>query len=203
MWSPLLGGVKALVFARERDSYLQLRDLCRADLAHDCAFSSITGSTGSWQRPADRAFRTGAESATDGQVSPDNNDISRTCDSRHQWLWAIAGHEVVETDRAHVTIAAAMLGKRVRYRPSSYHKVPAIAEYALEGFADRTCTSSGIGGEGLRPAHALPLRRVGRRAEVIDGAAAGPRQILSSAKDRFTSRETTARRLLLQLRNRW
>jgi hypothetical protein len=33
-----------------------------------------------------------------------------------------------------VMIAAAMLGKKVRYRPSSYHKVPEIAGFALEGF---------------------------------------------------------------------
>jgi 3-polyprenyl-4-hydroxybenzoate decarboxylase len=32
-------------------------------------------------------------------------------------------------------IAAALLGKRVEYRASSYHKVPAIAEFALRGFA--------------------------------------------------------------------
>jgi hypothetical protein len=31
-------------------------------------------------------------------------------------------------------IAAAMLGKKVWYRSSGYHKVPAIAEYALSDF---------------------------------------------------------------------
>jgi hypothetical protein len=31
-------------------------------------------------------------------------------------------------------LAAALLGKRVSYRASSYHKVPAIAEYALQHF---------------------------------------------------------------------
>ena len=41
---------------------------------------------------------------------------------------------VVCTDRAHVMIAAAMLGKPVEYRSSTYHKVPAIARYALRGY---------------------------------------------------------------------
>jgi hypothetical protein len=31
-------------------------------------------------------------------------------------------------------IAAALMGKDVTYRPTSYHKVPAIAEYSLKGF---------------------------------------------------------------------
>ncbi|HUB76582.1 MAG TPA: glycosyltransferase family A protein, partial [Solirubrobacteraceae bacterium] len=35
------------------------------------------------------------------------------------------------TDRAHVMIAAALLGRQVEYASSSYHKVPAIADYAL------------------------------------------------------------------------
>jgi exopolysaccharide biosynthesis predicted pyruvyltransferase EpsI len=125
---------KALVFARERDSYRQLRELCRAELAHDCAFFFDFGPYGHHGEGLLRAYRTDAESASGGQVPPENNDISRTCDSLDQWLWTIARHEVVETDRAHVMIAAAMLGKRVGFRPSSYHKVPAIAEYALEGF---------------------------------------------------------------------
>jgi len=38
------------------------------------------------------------------------------------------------TDRAHVLIAGAMPGRRVEYRSSGYHKVPAIARYALGGF---------------------------------------------------------------------
>jgi hypothetical protein len=36
-----------------------------------------------------------------------------------------------------VMLAAAMLGKRVRYRASRYHKLPAIAEWSLRGFPVR------------------------------------------------------------------
>jgi hypothetical protein len=43
----------------------------------------------------------------------------------------------VKTDRAHVMIAAALLGKVVDYWTSSYHKVPSIADYALKAFPVR------------------------------------------------------------------
>ena len=130
----VLARTKALVFARERESYRQLRELCKTDIAHDCAFFFDFRPYRRRGKGLLTAYRTDAESASGGQTPPGNNDISRSCDSLDQWLWTIARHEVVETDRAHVMIAAAMLGKKVRYRPSSYHKVPAIAEYALESF---------------------------------------------------------------------
>lgn len=129
-----LARTKALVFARERESYRQLRELCRAEIAHDCAFFFDFTPYRCRGEGLLTAYRTDAESSAGGRVPPDNNDISRSCDSLDQWLWTIARHEVVETDRAHVMIAAAMLGKKVRYRPSSYHKVPEIAGFALEGF---------------------------------------------------------------------
>ena len=80
-----------------------------------------------------RAFRTDAESAG-GVIPEDNNDISRSCPDLIEWLQTIASYREVHTDRAHVMLAAAMLGKRVRYRSASYHKVPAIAEWSLAGF---------------------------------------------------------------------
>lgn len=62
-----------------------------------------------------------------------NNDISVTCDSLDEFLWTIARHELIRTDRAHVTIAGAMLGKRVEYAASNYHKVPGIVSFSLDG----------------------------------------------------------------------
>jgi exopolysaccharide biosynthesis predicted pyruvyltransferase EpsI len=131
-----LAETKALVFARERESYRQIRDLCHADLAHDCAFFFDYES---FRRPGEGrlcAYRTDWEAA--GQPLPeDNRDLSVTCEGLDEWLWTIARHAEVYTDRAHVMIAAAMLGKRVVYSASSYHKVPAIAEYALANFPVR------------------------------------------------------------------
>jgi len=128
-----LRGSKALFFARELESHRQIRGLCNADLAHDCAFFFDF-------RPYQRrgkgllnAFRTDREGLP-FELPLDNNDVSVTCGSLDEWLWTIARCEEVHTDRAHVTIAAALLGKKVRYRPSNYHKVPAIIEYSLQGF---------------------------------------------------------------------
>jgi exopolysaccharide biosynthesis predicted pyruvyltransferase EpsI len=125
---------KALVFAREQESYAQIREICNADIGHDCAFFFDF-------QPYRRrgsghllAYRTDAESAH-ATTPAGNNDVSVACFGLDHWLWTIARHETVETDRAHVMIAAAMLGKRVEYRSTKYHKVPAIAAYSLSGFS--------------------------------------------------------------------
>ena len=131
-----LASTKALVFARERASFEQIRHLWRADVAHDCAFFfdfRPYRRSRRWSSGLLRAYRTDHESQ--GSPIPDgNNDISMTCESLDEWLWTIARHEAVETDRAHVMIATALLGRRVDYRASNYHKVPAIAEFALQGY---------------------------------------------------------------------
>jgi exopolysaccharide biosynthesis predicted pyruvyltransferase EpsI len=123
----------ALVFARERGSYEQIRNVCNADIGHDCAFffdfrPYRQGGTGHLV-----AFRTDGESAQAG-VPTGNNDVSLTCFGLDHWLWTIARHATVTTDRAHVMIAAALMGKHVEYHCTNYHKVPAIAEYSLSGF---------------------------------------------------------------------
>jgi len=223
-----LSGTDALVFAREHVSYEQIRKLCRAEIAHDCAFFfdfSPYRRTGSGVLTAYREdresplwgeiyvsedggeealFAAGIDGVQDapwirlsstyrfrlylgtdrervlaqivlsgaaadsprvlgmadrddgttlwidglpvGQRAPgtvsvgwrvqsglpkDNVDISASAPSLDAWLWTIARHERVRTDRAHVMIAAAMLGKTVEYRASSTHKVGALVEYAL------------------------------------------------------------------------
>jgi exopolysaccharide biosynthesis predicted pyruvyltransferase EpsI len=131
-----LATTKALVFARERKSFDDICRLCDAKIAYDCAFFFD-------YRPYLRhgegclvSYRTDVESVV--SVIPEgNNDISKSCSSLDEWLWAIARHAVVKTDRAHVMIAAALLGKVVDYWTSSYHKVPSIADYALKSFPVR------------------------------------------------------------------
>jgi exopolysaccharide biosynthesis predicted pyruvyltransferase EpsI len=134
--SATLAATKALVFARERDSFNGIRGLCNANIAYDCAFYFD-------YRPYLRhgegclaAFRIDKESVRSA-VPEGNNDISKSCSSLDEWLWTIARHADVKTDRAHVMIAAALLGKTVDYGTSSYHKVPAIADYALRLFPVR------------------------------------------------------------------
>jgi exopolysaccharide biosynthesis predicted pyruvyltransferase EpsI len=128
-----LAGSKAIVFARERQSYSQIRNICDARLAFDTAFFFNFEPYRVPGRETLIAFRTDKE-AERHIVPLQNNDISCTCESMDEWLWEIARSNRILTDRAHVLIAAAMLGKKVRYRPSNYHKVSGIAEYALSGF---------------------------------------------------------------------
>lgn len=129
-----LARTRATVFARELVSQHQLESLCDVRLAHDGAFFVDYGP---WRRPGSgvlNAFRTDAESSGRVPLPPDNDDISLTASDLDQWLERIAGHEVVRTDRAHVMIAAALTGKRVEYAPSAYHKVTALAEFALADY---------------------------------------------------------------------
>ena len=101
---------KALYFARERVSYRQIRDLCKADLAHDCAFFFDFTPYRKDGSGTLTAFRTEEEARGD-LVPPDNQDISLTCETLDEWLWRIARSTVVQTDRAHVTIASALLAR--------------------------------------------------------------------------------------------
>lgn len=135
----ILAGSQALFFARERVSYDLIRGICRAELAHDGAFFFDYRP---YRIPQDAcegvlvSFRTDAESA--GCVLPEGNeDISITRGTLDEWLWAIARCATVRTDRAHVMIAGAMLGKIVEYRATKYHKLPAIADYALKSLPVR------------------------------------------------------------------
>src|SRR5262245_10217325 len=128
-----LAKTRALIFARERVSYEQIRGLCKADLAHDCAFFFDYNPYLRAGRGTLHAYRTDAE-AVARELPVDNNDISVTCETLDEWLWTISRHEVVRTDRAHVMIASAMMGKRVFYSASCYHKAPAIAEFSLQSF---------------------------------------------------------------------
>lgn len=123
----------ALFFAREKQSYKQIKDLCRADYAYDSAFFFDFAPYRQAGSGTLYAYRVDHESR--GTKRPaGNNDISAACKSLETWLHTIASHDTVYTDRAHVTIAAAMLGKKVFYRSSNYHKVPGIVRFSLRGF---------------------------------------------------------------------
>ncbi len=124
---------KALFFARELESYERIRALCNADLAHDCAFFFDFSAYRRQGNGVLNTFRTDPE-AVPFVLPPNNNDISVTCESLDEWLWTIARFETIQTDRTHITIAAAMLGKQVKYRSSNYHKLQGIVQFALTEF---------------------------------------------------------------------
>lgn len=129
-----LMGTQATLFAREAESHRRIVSLCDARLAHDCAFFFDFAPYRKGGRGTLNAFRTDKEAAGGRPLPSDNEDISVTAPSLEGWLETIADHETVRTDRAHVMIAAALLGKRVEFAPCSYHKVEAIADYALSDY---------------------------------------------------------------------
>jgi hypothetical protein len=129
----VLERTRAHVFAREFVSYEQIRNLCHADIAHDTAFFFDYAQH---RRPGNGtlvAFRKDGEALTE-TAPPGNYDIAAECESLDQFLWTIARHEVVKTDRAHVMIAAALLGKEVYFDACSYHKLTALADCSLQGY---------------------------------------------------------------------
>jgi GT2 family glycosyltransferase len=176
-----LAASRALVFAREAESYRQVRDVCRAELAHDTAFFfdyagyRVRGSgTGTLH-----AFRTDRESARTEPLPRDNHDVSSACSSLDEWLWTIARHARVETDRAHVMIAAALLGKEVRFDRSATHKLPALFSFGLAELdvkpLRRRRTASATGGAegiGAGPPVTGPLTRLRERLTRIGEARA-------------------------------
>ncbi|MGH9423877.1 MAG: glycosyltransferase family 2 protein, partial [Thermoanaerobaculia bacterium] len=104
-----------------------------------------------------------------------------------EWLWTIARAAEVHTDRAHVMIAGAMLGKRVEIHPSKSHKVMAIADYALTDFD----IHAGIPREDVALALAPTLSGVGElRARLVELGRASlgrlPQQANPSGEPRVT-----------------
>jgi GT2 family glycosyltransferase/exopolysaccharide biosynthesis predicted pyruvyltransferase EpsI len=128
---------RATVFARERESYRRIVSLCDARLAHDCAFFFDFEPYRADGSGVLNAFRTDAEVLLDRSGSHGNDDISVTAASLDEWLETIARHQLIRTDRAHVMIAGALLGKEVEFAPSSYHKVEGIASHSLAEFPVR------------------------------------------------------------------
>lgn len=124
----------AIVFARERESYGQIQGICRARLAHDCAFFADLSEYDDPGAGELNAFRLDDERLGTRALPQDNADISESAETLEEWLRTIERHAVVNTDRAHVMIAAARMGKQVNYAPSSYFKVEAIADFALRDF---------------------------------------------------------------------
>ena len=128
----VLETTRATVFARERDSFDGIRGLCDARLAHDGAFYFDFAPWRRSGRGALDAFRTDREAAR-GPLPPGNVDVSVACATLDEWLHTLARHALIRTDRAHVLIAAALLGKTVEWAASSTRKLPAIAAFALDG----------------------------------------------------------------------
>ena len=122
------------VFCRERKSFEDLSSILpkpRLFLDHDTA---LEFDYSKWTKRGTgvlHAFRDDKESS-EIQLPIGNQDVSAGPDS--QWkelLDIISQYSIVHTNRAHVSIAAALMGKETHIYPSSYFKQKEIFRYSL------------------------------------------------------------------------
>jgi len=129
-------------------------------LSHDVALSIDYTP---WKRQGTgvlRCFRVDRESATNHRPA-DNHDISldavkaftpENCtEIAHRFISTIAGYAEVETDRLHVAIVAAMLGKQVRLYNGIDHKIREVYEFSLSGFANVELLDAAASHRGVSP----------------------------------------------------
>ena len=126
-----------IIFCRENKSYQDVKKLLtieRVYLDHDTAFHLdyepyIKPSTGSIN-----AFRVDKESS---KIEIPENNIDISSGFHYQWkelLEEIAKYSVINTNRAHVSIAAAKMGKITNIYPSNYFKQEEIYRHSLIDF---------------------------------------------------------------------
>jgi exopolysaccharide biosynthesis predicted pyruvyltransferase EpsI len=120
--------------AREEISYMFIRNFCDSVLSHDHAFHLDYSPYYAEGKETLYSYRKDAERAEQIDLPAHNIDTSILPIPLRVWLLILSSYETVYTDRAHVMIASAMLGKTVHYRASNYHKIPAIVDYSLREF---------------------------------------------------------------------
>ena len=124
------------LFCRERYSYDRVVKLVpnagKVFIDHDLAFQIDVTKWKKTGRGTLNAFRTDNESLLNRVPRP-NFDISSMGREYHHSLIldTLANFEAVNTDRLHVSIAGALLGKKVRVFEGNYHKIKSIYEYSL------------------------------------------------------------------------
>lgn len=123
-----------LFFARDRFESLSYAP--GAQFCHDMAFF-LQPETVAPRRRVGFHIRTDVESAGTLPRPPGNNDISaggREYEPPQRMFEAAGQSEIVVTDRLHVGIAAAMLGRRVYLFRGNYFKIEAIYRSSLAPF---------------------------------------------------------------------
>jgi len=122
------------VFCREQKSHSDLSEMIpphRLFIDHDTAFEFDYSKWMKRSQGVLNAFRDDKESSAI-QLPIGNQDVSAGPDS--QWkelLDIISQYSIVHTNRAHVSIAAALMGKETHIYPSSYFKQKEIFRYSL------------------------------------------------------------------------
>ncbi len=129
--------VGSTFYSREHESLRQIQDRCCAFFCPDMAFWNDASGYDSPSEELLNAFRTDVESLGMFRRYCDNRDLSAERDATgnpRQFFAELAKYSAVRTDRVHVAIAAAMLGRKVTLYPNAYHKNAAIFRSSLSRF---------------------------------------------------------------------
>ena len=128
----LSSGHRLVLSCREQASFRELNDSlggrCRLLLAPDLAVWNelpTTVSDGLGEETTLWAFRQDAESLGFFRYVSNNRDVSseHTADGEtHRFFQVLGDYQSLHTDRLHVALAGAMLGRRVHFYPNAYHK---------------------------------------------------------------------------------
>ncbi|WP_394730876.1 polysaccharide pyruvyl transferase family protein [Altererythrobacter sp. GH1-8] len=126
-----------------RDHFESLQSMPQAKFCHDMAFYLALVEPDRLlpnRTPPDRdlfiCFRVDVEKNFSGRVPQSNFDLSNSGkdnDDAQDFLRHIDQYERVITDRLHVAIGAALLGKEVKLVSNSYFKIRAIFDSSIKG----------------------------------------------------------------------
>jgi hypothetical protein len=128
-------------YARDPRSYRELASAGRGVLAPDVAVfchalddtSNVTGES------TLVALRTDASSplaTTPWRPAVDNNDLSATTATVDEFIAPICSHATIVTDRLHIALAGALLGRTVRYVDHPDQKISGTLRVALRNDFD-------------------------------------------------------------------
>jgi exopolysaccharide biosynthesis predicted pyruvyltransferase EpsI len=125
------------LYARERASFELIHVSHAAFVCPDMAFCNDVPDFGPATEATLNAFRTDPESLGFHTQVSGNRDLS--AERNHtgcprQFFEALAPFSTIRTDRAHVAIAAAMLGRTVHLFPNAYHKNESLFATSLIHF---------------------------------------------------------------------
>ncbi|MBU1558012.1 DUF4254 domain-containing protein [Patescibacteria group bacterium] len=134
-------GPNITIFCREKVTYEFVKNNAikvEYYLWNDCAFYNDLKNYSEVGKGTLNSFRVDVES-NKKELPADNEDISYDgwcMKPLQEFLVKIQKYEEVRTDRLHVAIASAMLGKRVLFYSNSYYKNMAVYEYSLKKYPE-------------------------------------------------------------------
>lgn len=151
----LLSAKNLTIFCREKTSYQNLSAIGfpaeRLFLAHDMAFQLSKMEFQDYIMNGNgiaNCYRTDKESARTFDMPNDNLDISLSWNGElwhrpdfaknvtHNLASYLSAFETVKTDRLHVAILAAIIGKKVVLYPNNYYKIKAVFMYSIKDAFD-------------------------------------------------------------------